>query len=131
MLYSIASRACQHSRTKYRRLTFGSLFGQLISPRKLKAVVQAHRRSPAGVRPRVGPYDLILGMVFHALLPGGLLSTHIEQVTGKRICDSSASQRRQCMGWEPFVELLDSILSWMGVEKLTRTPSIRGSGSSA
>jgi hypothetical protein len=96
---------------------FGCVFGQLISPRKLQAVVRTYRRSPAGVRPRVRPYDLILGMVFHALLPWGLLSTHIEQVSGKRLCDSSVSQRRQGMGWELFVELLDSILAWVGVEK--------------
>ena len=52
---------------------FRNLFRQLIDPRRLQTIVRAHRRSPAGARPRVGPYDLILGMVFHALLPWGLL----------------------------------------------------------
>ena len=77
---------------------FEAVFREVISEEEIHAIRQQFRRSPAGAPPRLADHPLIMGLVFHALLPCGLLSTHMRQVTGHRIGDSSISQRREVMG---------------------------------
>ena len=86
------------------------MFERVISRSVLEAMVQEFRRSPAGAPPRLAGYRLIGGLVFHVLLPCGLLSAHLLQLTGHRIGDSSISQRRETMGIELFQALLDQAL---------------------
>jgi hypothetical protein len=89
---------------------FRTLFSTLISEAQLDALIQEFRRSPAGAPPRVAAPELVKGMVFHMMFAGGLLSTHIQQVTGQKIGDSSISQRREAMGAVLFQSLLDNVL---------------------
>ncbi len=83
----------------------------MISEAELDALIRELRRSPAGAPPRVAAGLLVMGMVFHVMFPGGLLSTHIHQVTGQKLGDSSISQRREAMGAGLFQTLLDKVLS--------------------
>jgi hypothetical protein len=90
---------------------FEAMFERVLSASALDAMVQEFRRSPAGAPPQLAGYRLIRGMVFHVLLPCGLLSAHIRQLTGHRIGDSSISQRREAMGIDLFQALLDQALA--------------------
>ena len=87
------------------------MFERVLSTSALDAMVQEFRKSPAGAPPQLAGYRLIRGMVFHVLLPCGLLSAHLLQLTGHRIGDSSISQRRETMGIELFQALLDQALA--------------------
>lgn len=89
---------------------FGSLFAQLISCRKLGALARQHRNSPAGAPARLSAFWLIAGMVFHVLQTCGLLSTHVQQVSRRKLSDSTLSERRQALGFGLFQALLDLIL---------------------
>jgi len=89
---------------------FETVFQQVVSEGEINAMRQRFRRSPAGVPPQVPDHLLIMGMVFHALLPCGLLSSHVRQLTGRRIGDSSISQRREAMGVDLFHALLSGAL---------------------
>ena len=90
---------------------FGSLLGQLIAPRRLNGLARQHRRSAAGAPATLSAFWLVAGMVFHVLQTCGLLSTHLWQVTAKRISDSALSERRQTMGSDFFQCLLDQALA--------------------
>jgi hypothetical protein len=89
---------------------FGAIFQEVLSENAIKALRRQFRRSPAGVPPQLADHRLIMGLVFHALLPCGLLSAHVQQLTGHRIADSSISQRREAMGADLFHALLDEAL---------------------
>lgn len=85
---------------------FEAVFQQVLSESTIQARRRQFRRSSAGVPPQVADHLLIMGLVFHALLPCGLLSSHMRQLTGRRLGDSSISQRREAMGVELFQALL-------------------------
>jgi hypothetical protein len=50
-------------------------------------------------------------MVFHVLQGSGTLSSHVRQLSGKKLCDSSLSQRRQLLGFSFFHSLLEQVLT--------------------
>jgi hypothetical protein len=89
---------------------FNAMFETLLDEGTITAIRRRFRRSQAGAPPRVPDHLLIKGIVFHALLPCGLLSSHTQQLTGHRISDSSISQRRESMGVEMFHALLTEAL---------------------
>ena len=89
---------------------FETVFQEVLSESAINAMRRRFRRSPAGVPPQMADHLLIMGMVFHVLLPCGLLSSHTRQLTGRRIGDSSISQRREAMGADLFQALLAEAL---------------------
>ena len=90
---------------------FGSLLRQLIGPRALGRMARQHRPSAAGAPAKLTAFWLVAGLVFHVLQTCGLLSTHILQITGKRLSDSALSERRQTLGADFFQGLLDRVLT--------------------
>jgi len=99
--------------TNYSQLSvgnFGALFSQLITPRTLDAIARKHRKSSAGAPAKLSTFWLITGMVFHVLQTCGHLSTHIRQVTRKKLSDSTLSERRQVLGLDLFLSILNSVL---------------------
>jgi hypothetical protein len=74
-------------------------------------MARQQRRSAAGAPATLSAFWLVAGMVFHVLQTCGLLSTHLWQVTGKRLSDSALSERRQTMGADFFQRLLDHVLA--------------------
>lgn len=90
--------------------SFTARFGDVINEDRLAALLTQFRQSPAGVAPRVPGAQIIMGMTFHSLLPSGLLSSHIKQLTGHRLGDSSISQRRETMGSALFLAVLEESL---------------------
>ena len=89
---------------------FSKIFLSLIHPKKLSSLHKTLRRSPAGAPPFLGLWSLLCSMVFHVLQPSGTLSEHVCLLSKKKMSDSSLSQRRQNLGAEIFVLLLNSIL---------------------
>jgi hypothetical protein len=90
--------------------TFPAMFCEVLSESDITALLAEFRHSPAGVAPRVSGHLLIMGMVFHCLLPSGPLPVHVRQLTGHRIGGSSISARRETMGCDLFHALLKEAL---------------------
>ena len=89
---------------------FEALFTEVISARALDTLLQEFRRSPAGAPPQLPGSRLIMGLVFHVLLPCGLLSAHMRQLTGHHLGDSALSERRETMGADLFQAMLAQAL---------------------
>lgn len=89
---------------------FEALFTEVISTQALDTLLQEFRRSPAGAPPQLAGSRLIMGLVFHVLLPCGLLSAHMRQLTGHHIGDSALSERRETMGADLFQAMLAQAL---------------------
>ena len=83
-----------------------SLFNRLVSSKDCGKLAKACRRSSAGAPPKLKDAELIAGLVFHVCHATGVLSEHIHQLTGKCLCDSSLSERRQTMDWPLWRALL-------------------------
>jgi hypothetical protein len=90
--------------------TFTAVFGEVLSESAITSLLTEYRQSPAGVAPRVPGHLIIMGMVFHYLLPSGHLAAHVRQLTGHRIRGSSISERRETMGCALFQSLLKEAL---------------------
>ncbi len=89
---------------------FLSLFSKLIHPRSLLALHRQQKKSSAGAPSVLSLFSLIASMVFHVLQGSGTLSSHVRQLSGTKICDSSLSQRRQLLGFPFFHSLLERVL---------------------
>jgi hypothetical protein len=62
--------------------------------------------------------DIIAGLVWHVLQPAGTFAQSIEMLTGRRLADSSLSQRRQNSGIHPWLDALDATLGPVAVARL-------------
>ena len=84
-------------------------FERLLPVRQLEEIVALHGprlRRP----PRLPAAELLRGLVYHVSQPQGTLATHLHELTGKKISDSAASQRRLTMPWEVFEAILAQAL---------------------
>ncbi len=82
----------------------------MLPTASLEAILERHgplKRSPA----RVSAAELLAGLVYHVGQPGGTFGAHLQELTGKRISDSAASERRQTMPWEVFQAVLREALT--------------------
>jgi hypothetical protein len=66
---------------------------------------------PAGGRPpKLCDRDIIAGLVWHVLQPGGTFANHIATLVDQRLSESSLSERRQSLGTAPWRDALDFFL---------------------
>ena len=84
-------------------------FERLLSVNTLQAILAEHGPLPRGLAQVSGP-ELLVGLVYHVSQPRGTLATHLHALTGKKISDSAASQRRLTMPWEVFEAILAQAL---------------------
>jgi len=63
-----------------------------------------------GRKPEIAPDDLLAGLTYHALQPGGTLSQHFTQLFARPLADSSWSDRRTRLPWAVFTDLMDHVL---------------------
>jgi len=85
-------------------------FERLLSAQHLEKIVAVHGprlRRP----PRLPATELLAGLVYHVGQRQGSLATHLQELTGKKISDSAASQRRLSMPWEVFEAILAQALA--------------------
>ena len=84
-------------------------FERLLSVHTLQAILVEHGPLRRGLAQISGP-ELLMGLVYHVSQPRGTLATHLHALTGKKISDSAASQRRLTMPWEVFEAILAQAL---------------------
>lgn len=67
-----------------------------------------------GPKPKLRAWQLVTSLVYHVMNGAGILSQHVFQLLDADIKDSSLSQRRQRIGFEPFRWLMKNALrlSW-------------------
>jgi hypothetical protein len=65
-----------------------------------------YRRSSVGAPPKLAVADLVLGLVFHALLTAGTLAEHLQLLFGCRYAESTLAGRRATLPWQICAELL-------------------------
>lgn len=90
---------------------------EVLSEATIKDILQKFRRSAAGAPPQLAGNLLVAGLVFHVVQPCGLLSAHIQQLTGHSLADSSISERRETLGIAVFQALLDKALGPLAEQK--------------
>ena len=83
---------------------FESLFGHALAG-------FVEQQDPGrGPKPKLSARDLVTSLVYHVMNGAGILSQHVHQLLGVDIKDSSLSQRRQRIGFEPFSWLMKNAL---------------------
>ena len=84
---------------KFERL-FGAFLGEFVS-------LQDPGRGP---EPKLSASRLLASLVYHVMNGVGILSEHVFELCGVEIRDSSLSERRQRIGFEPFAWLMKHAL---------------------
>src|SRR6218665_728128 len=83
---------------------FESLVGSILSG-------FVSRQDPGrGPKAKLCASQLLASLVYHVMLGSGVFSEHVLQLFGVSIKDSSLSERRQRMGFEPFAWLMKNAL---------------------
>lgn len=83
---------------------FESLFGHALAG-------FVEQQDPGrGPKPKLGAWELVTSLVYHVMNGTGILSQHVHQLLGVDIKDSSLSERRQRIGFEPFRWLMKNAL---------------------
>ena len=85
-------------------------FERLLSVNALQTILAEHDPLPRG-RARISGAELLLGLVYHVSQPQGTLAAHLHALTGRKISDSAASQRRLTMPWKVFEAILAQALA--------------------
>ena len=92
---------CKHSNGDGGFLSqFNALFGSSLGEFE---TMQDPGRGP---KPKLAASDLLSSLVYHVLSGAGIFSAHVYELFGVEIKDSSLSERRQRIGFEPFAWLL-------------------------
>jgi hypothetical protein len=94
--------------TPYNRTGFVEKFESLFGP-VLRGFVT--RQDPGrGPKPKLCASKLLISLVYHVMAGSGIFSEHVFKIFGVSIKDSSLSERRQRMGFEPFAWLMKHAL---------------------
>jgi hypothetical protein len=67
--------------------------------------------------PKIKSWELIMSLVFHCLRGSGTLAENTRILTGKRIAESSMSERRQRTPWSVFTAIMEFALQPKAEEK--------------
>ncbi len=63
-----------------------------------------------GIKPRLPASDLIAGLAWHVIQPGGTYASHVNTLTGEQLSESALSERRQSLGTVPWLDALGAFL---------------------
>jgi hypothetical protein len=63
-----------------------------------------------GIPPRLPASDLIAGLAWHVIQPGGTYASHVNMLTGALLSESALSERRQSLGTTPWRDALGAFL---------------------
>lgn len=98
-----------HSLSELPPASFNQLFSTFIDPQTVGGInCQFGKRQRKS--PKIGTFELIMGLVFHSLCPRGPFSSHIRDLTGKKISDAALSMRRRGLAWKIFERILEIVL---------------------
>ena len=80
-------------------------FASLCPQATLRRLCQ-YRKSAVGAPPLLSVADLVLGVLFHAMLGAGSLAEHLQLLNGRRYAESTLAERRSALPWRVWTELL-------------------------
>jgi hypothetical protein len=83
----------------------GACFAALWSEGTLQRLCR-YRTSAVGAPPLLPVADLVLGMVFHAVLSAGDLAEHLRLLSGRAYAASTLAGRRAALPWQVWADLL-------------------------
>jgi hypothetical protein len=86
----------------------GSFFATL-SPQRLRRVREKHGRGTQG-KAKIPFATFVWALVVHALSADGTIGAHLRSISGVKITDSAAHQRRQGLSWAWFEEIFSQVL---------------------
>lgn len=92
-----------------RSAEFLSVMKRMIPEGQLRALCEHHAPRPRSAR-KLSSEQLVTGLVFHQLQPGGTLAEHSAKLHGIRMSDSAHAQRRQHLPVELFEQIMDTAL---------------------
>ena len=69
-----------------------------------------YRSSSVGAPPLLPVGELVLAVVFHAVLSAGTLAEHLHLLCGRRYAESSLAERRAALPWRVWTDLLRQAL---------------------
>lgn len=92
-----------------RSAEFLSVMERMIPAGQLKTLCEHHAPRPRSAR-KLSSEQLVTGLVFHQLQPGGTLADHSAKLHGIRMSDSAHAQRRQHLPVELFEQIMDTAL---------------------
>lgn len=85
------------------------------------------RQDPGrGPKPKLCASQLLTSLVYHVMNGTGIFSEHVFQLFGVSIKDSSLSERRQRIGFEPFAWLMKHALKPMADEQIDKSCFYKG-----
>ena len=85
------------------------MFEQMIDSKAIAEIGQEHH-SGLGAPSKLALADLIRGSVYHEFQGVGTLGQHMRELNGKRVAESSLSERRQVLDGRVFVRVMDASL---------------------
>lgn len=79
-----------------------------------------------GPEPKLSAWGLVTSLVYHVMNGAGILSQHVHQLLAVDIKDSSLSERRQRIGFEPFRWLMKNALRPLANENIDTSAFYKG-----
>lgn len=76
-------------------------------PAAILEVILARHGPAKRCPPRLSAGKLLAGLVYHVSQKSGPFGVHLQELTGERISEAAASERRLAMPWEVFAAILD------------------------
>ena len=77
-----------------------------LCPQATLRQVCRYRNSSVGAPPLLPVGELVLAVVFHAVLSAGSLAEHLQLLCGRRYAESSLAERRSALPWRVWADLL-------------------------
>lgn len=84
-------------------------FFATLTPQRLRRVREKHGRGTQG-KSKIPFATFVWALVVHALSADGSIGAHLRSISGVKITDSAAHQRRQGLSWAWFEELFSQVL---------------------
>lgn len=81
------------------------VLAKMIAPEELEALCGEHAPVPRRA-PKLSASQLVSGLVYHQLQPGGALEWHAEQLHGVKMSNSAHAQRRRGLPRELFEDIM-------------------------
>jgi len=108
-----------------RSAQFLSVMEQMIPEGQLRNLCEYFAPRPRTAR-KLSTEQLVTGLVFHQLQPGGTLADHSGRLHGIRMSDSAYAQRRQHLPVELFEQIMTARLRRWLIRNVSRRVSLKG-----
>src|SRR4030043_1425956 len=91
----------------HRASDFSSFFGKFEA---MRLVTPKSGGTKVGRPPRIPVSDIVAGLAWHVMQPGGTFANHVSMLTGEHWAGSALSERRQSLGTALWLDTLGAFL---------------------